>query len=106
MSLGMLYLMGSVVLDILANLSLEYSQGFKKRRWGVFAVLTIMGAFAMLALAVQSMDLLLAYAIWGVLSIVGTALATRAIFGHRLNWISWLGISLLILAILLMRFGG
>ncbi|MGB2130317.1 MAG: SMR family transporter [Marinobacterium sp.] len=106
MSIGMFYLMGSVVLDIIANLSLEHSQGFKRRRWGMLAVATIMGAFALLALAVQSMDLLIAYAIWGVLSITGTALATWALFGQRLNWISWLGISLLILAIMLMRFGG
>lgn len=106
MSIGMLYLLGSVILDIIANLSLEHSQGFKRRRWGMLAVATIMGAFALLALAVQSMDLLIAYAVWGVLSITGTALATWMLFGQRLNWISWLGISLLILAIMLMRFGG
>lgn len=106
MSIAMMYLLGSVVLDIIANLSLERSAGFKRRAWGMLAVVAIMAAFALLALAVQTMDLLIAYAIWGVLSITGTALATWAVFGQRLNWISWLGISLLILAILLMRLGG
>ncbi|MBA4502427.1 SMR family transporter [Marinobacterium marinum] len=106
MSSAMVYLLGSVVLDVIANLSLEHSDGFKRRRWGVLAVVAIMMAFALLALAVQTLDLFVAYAIWGVLSITGTALATWAIFGQRLNWISWLGISVLILAILLMNFGG
>ncbi len=106
MSIGLAWLMGSVVLDILANLSLERSDGFRQRRWGVLAVIAIMLAFVLLALAVQTLDLFIAYAVWGVLSITGTALATWAVFGQRLNWISWLGISLLILAILLMRLGG
>ncbi|GAA0790361.1 SMR family transporter [Marinobacterium sediminicola] len=106
MSIGLFYLLGSVVLDIMANLSLEHSDGFRRRRWGALAVVAIMSAFALLALAVQTLDLFMAYAIWGVLSITGTALATWMVFGQRLNWISWLGISLLILAILLMRLGG
>lgn len=106
MNSALAYLLGSVVLDIIANLSLEHSDGFRRRRWGVLAIVTIMAAFVLLALAVQTMDLFIAYAIWGVLSITGTALATWAVFGQRLNWISWLGISLLILAILLMRLGG
>lgn len=106
MSIGLFYLLGSVVLDIMANLSLEHSDGFRRRRWGALAVVAIMSAFALLALAVQTLDLFMAYAIWGVLSITGTALATWMVFGQRLNWISWLVISLLILAILLMRLGG
>ena len=51
------------------------------------------------------MDLFIAYAVWGVLSILGTALAVRLVFGHRLNLTSWLGVGLLILAILLIRLG-
>ncbi|GAA0679897.1 multidrug/spermidine efflux SMR transporter subunit MdtI [Marinobacterium maritimum] len=106
MNVALVYLLGSVVLDVLANLALEHSDGFRRRVWGALAVVAIMVAFALLALAVQTMDLFIAYAIWGVLSITGTALATWMVFGQRLNWISWLGISLLILAILLMRLGG
>ncbi len=105
MSIYMGYVLGSVALDISANLALAKSGGFARKGWGVFAVLLIMGAFALLALAVTGMDLFIAYAVWGVMSILGTALATRMVFGHRLNVTSWAGMALLILAILLIRLG-
>ena len=63
MSLYVAYLLGSVVLDILANMALSVSDGFKKKRWGVMAVLLIMAAFAFLALAVQGMPLIVAYTV-------------------------------------------
>lgn len=105
MSIYMGYVLGSVALDILANLALEKSNGFARRGWGTAAVLLIMAAFALLALAVTGMDLFIAYAVWGVLSILGTSLAVRLVFGHRLNLTSWLGVGILILAILLIRLG-
>ncbi|WP_319380891.1 SMR family transporter [Thiomicrorhabdus sp.] len=97
------YVFGSVLLDIIANVFLELSNGFKRRGWGLLAVLFIMGAFALLALAVKGIDLFVAYAIWGALSITGTAVATRILFGHRLNAVSWFGLAVLILSILLMN---
>ncbi|MCC5778132.1 multidrug transporter subunit MdtI [Nitratireductor sp. B36] len=81
MSIYMGYVLGSVALDILANLALEKSNGFARRGWGSAAVLLIMAAFALLALAV-----------W-------------LVFGQRLNLTSWLGVGILILAILLIRLG-
>lgn len=97
------YVLGSVALDILANLALQRSQGFARRGWGIAAVLFIMAAFALLALAVTGMDLFVAYAIWGVLSILGTVVATWLVFGHKLHPTSWLGVGVLIIAILLIR---
>ncbi|GLQ06406.1 SMR family transporter [Sneathiella chinensis] len=100
------FLAGSVLLDILANLSLQHSEGFRRRKWGVLAVALIMMAFALLALAVKGLPLFLAYAVWGAFSITGTALATRLVFGHRLNATSCAGLAVLIVAIGLMQVGG
>ncbi|EKF19745.1 SMR family multidrug efflux pump [Nitratireductor pacificus pht-3B] len=99
------YVLGSVALDIMANLALEKSDGFARKGWGAAAVLLIMAAFALLSLAVTGMDLFIAYAVWGVLSILGTAIAVWLVFGHRLNLTSWAGVGILILAILLIRLG-
>ncbi|GAA3586874.1 MULTISPECIES: SMR family transporter [Marinobacter] len=106
MSIYLGYVLGSVVLDIIANVLLQLSDGFRHKRWGIAAVLCIMAAFALLALAVTGMELFLAYALWGALSISGTALATRWLFNHRLNRWSWTGLAILIVAIILMQWGG
>lgn len=103
MSLYVAYLLGSVVLDILANMALSVSDGFKKKRWGVLAVLLIMAAFAFLALAVQGMPLIVAYTVWGVLSIAGTAVATWFFLGQPMNRTIVLGLAILILAVVLMQ---
>lgn len=103
MSLSTIYLIGSIVLDILANLALELSNGFKNKKWATLAVLLIMLAFALLSLAVQGIPLFIAYSAWGVLSITGTAFATWGLLGHAMNKTIVLGLSLLILAIILMQ---
>lgn len=106
MSIHVVYLLSSVVLDILANLALAVSDGFKKKFWGLAAIVLIMTAFALLALAVQGMPLFLAYTAWGVLSIAGTALATWWFLGQPMNRTIVFGITILIFAILLMQVEG
>ena len=106
MSIHFAFLLSSVVLDVLANLALALSNGFKKKAWGVAAIVLIMAAFALLAIAVQGMPLFVAYTAWGVLSIAGTALATWWFLDQPMNRTIVFGIMLLILAILLMQVDG
>lgn len=103
MSIHLLFLLGSALLDILANLALTLSKGFKKKVWGVLSIALIMGAFALLALAVQGIPLFVAYTVWGVLSITGTALATWWFLDQPMNRTIVFGIGILILAIVLMQ---
>lgn len=103
MSVHLLLLLSSALLDILANLALTLSDGFKKKVWGFSAIALIMGAFALLAFAVQGIPLFVAYTIWGVLSIAGTALATWWFLDQPMNRTIVLGIAILILAIVLMQ---
>ncbi len=44
------YILGSAVLDIIANVMLEMSNGFKHKRWGIAAVVFIMAAFGLCGL--------------------------------------------------------
>ena len=106
MSIHFAFLLSSVVLDVLANLALAISNGFKKKAWGVAAIVLIMAAFALLAIAVQGMPLFVAYTAWGVLSIAGTALATWWFLDQPMNRTIVFVIRLLILAILLMQVDG
>lgn len=106
MSIHLLFLLSSVVLDILANLALTISDGFKRKSWGIAAIVLIMAAFALLAFAIQGMSLFIAYTAWGVLSIAGTALATWWFLDQPMNRTIVFGIGLLILAIILMQVDG
>jgi spermidine export protein MdtI len=51
-------------------------------------------AFALLGQAVKTMDLATAYAMWGAIGVIGTALCGRVLFGNRLRPIGWVGIAL------------
>lgn len=106
MTVYWLYILGSVIFDIAANVFLEMSHGFKHKRFGILAIVFIMAAFALLTLAVQGIPLFIAYATWGALSISGTALATWLLFGHKLNWVVCFGLVVLILSIVTMQLVG
>ncbi|MBY6185798.1 ligand-binding protein SH3 [Marinobacter hydrocarbonoclasticus] len=99
------YVVLAAALDIGANLCASKSQGFEKRGWAVATIVLILSAFTALAQAVKGMDLAVAYATWGALGIVGTALLGQALLGHRLKPIGWVGIGVMILAVVLIKLG-
>lgn len=51
-------------------------------------------AFALLGQAVKTLDLATAYAMWGAIGVIGTAVCGRVLFGNRLRPIGWVGIAL------------
>ena len=73
-SLSLLAVIVAALLDIVANLLLANSQGFRRKFIG-FASLGMVGlAFYALSLAVRDMDLAVAYAMWGGFGILGTSI--------------------------------
>ncbi len=54
----------AIVLEVIANLLLKYSDGFRKRLIGAASILCVLGAFTALAQAVRGIELSVAYAIW------------------------------------------
>ncbi|MBT8767470.1 multidrug/spermidine efflux SMR transporter subunit MdtI [Metapseudomonas boanensis] len=86
----------AITLEVVANLFLKYSDGFRKRGLGVASILCVLAAFTALAQAVQGMELSLAYAIWGGFGILATIAMGWALFGQRLAWRGWLGLVLLL----------
>lgn len=94
-----LFVTGSALIDIAANMMVAKSQGFSRLGWGLGAIALVWIAFALLGQAVKSMDLSIAYAMWGAIGITGTAVFGRMLFGHRLRPIGWLGIALIAVAV-------
>lgn len=95
----------SGILDIIANLALAKSDGFKKLWWGILALLLVDSVFLLLALALDlGMELPVAYTLWGAIGILGTALGGYILFKQRLKPIGFVGIALVLVAVYLLHF--
>lgn len=95
----------AAALDIVANLMLSKSEGFKRKVYAFSALGLVALAFTALALAVRGMDLAVAYAMWGGFGILGTSLGGWALFGQRLHRSAWLGMAMLISGMALLHLG-
>lgn len=98
------FLLAATALDIVANIFLKYSNGFKKIIPGILSLFFVVAAFLCLSETVKGMDLSVAYALWGGLGIVATAILGRLIFKQKLNWRGWLGIIVLIVGMIMIKF--
>ncbi|MEE4408076.1 MULTISPECIES: SMR family transporter [unclassified Serratia (in: enterobacteria)] len=92
----------SAFIDIIANMMIAKSQGFRKIGWGIGAIILVWIAFALLGQAVKTMDLAVAYAMWGAIGVTGTAAFGRILFGHRLRPIGWFGIAAITVAVIVL----
>lgn len=90
------FLILAVVLDVIANIAVRYSDGFSRKAVGILSLVCVIAAFACLAQALQGMELSVAYAFWGVLGLSLTALADFLLFGQRLTPVGWLGLACMI----------
>ncbi|MGP3592019.1 multidrug/spermidine efflux SMR transporter subunit MdtI [Vagococcus sp. WN89Y] len=94
----------AIVLEILANIFLKYSDGFRRKRYGCGSLLAVLAAFSALSQAVKGIDLAVAYALWGGFGIVATLAAGWILFNQRLNVKGWAGLLLLLLGMMLLKF--
>ncbi|PSD27473.1 hypothetical protein C7E18_08175 [Stenotrophomonas maltophilia] len=93
-TLALFFVICSALIDVAANMMVAKSEGFRRWRWGVGAIVLVWIAFALLGQAVRYMDLATAYAMWGAIGVIGTASCGRLLFGNRLRPIGWIGIAL------------
>ncbi|MBE4906423.1 MULTISPECIES: multidrug/spermidine efflux SMR transporter subunit MdtI, partial [unclassified Enterobacter cloacae complex] len=54
----------AIVLEILANVLLKFSDGFRRKVYGLMSIAAVLGAFSALSQAVKGIDLSVAYALW------------------------------------------
>ncbi|MEL0551503.1 MULTISPECIES: multidrug/spermidine efflux SMR transporter subunit MdtI [Enterobacteriaceae] len=93
----------AIVLEIVANVFLKFSDGFRHKVYGVLSLLAVLGAFSALSQAVKGIDLSVAYALWGGFGIAATLAAGWILFGQRLNYKGWLGVILLVSGMVLIK---
>lgn len=93
----------AIVLEIIANIFLKLSNGFKRFWLGILSLVCVLGAFSSLAQAVKGMDLSIAYALWGGFGIAATIVAGWILFGQKLNARGWVGLLLLLLGMVILK---
>lgn len=102
-SWALLFVILAAVLDIMANLCVAASRGFRRVRYALLAYLLVGLAFYSLSLAVRSMDLAVAYAMWGGFGIIGTVLGGWLMFRQKPGPLAWLGMGLLLVGMFLLH---
>ncbi|MEX3021114.1 multidrug/spermidine efflux SMR transporter subunit MdtI [Kluyvera sp. STS39-E] len=97
------WLAGSIVLEIVANIFLKFSDGFRNKLYGILSLVAVLAAFSALSQAVKGIDLSVAYAIWGGFGVAATLAAGWILFGQRLNNKGWVGVGLLLIGMILIK---
>lgn len=98
-----LWLAMAIILEIIANIFLKLSDGFRRKLYGCGSLVAVLAAFSALSQAVKGIDLSVAYALWGGFGIVATLAAGWILFGQRLNGKGWIGLALLIIGMMLIK---
>ena len=98
-----LLLFVAVLLDVAAITALTASAGFTKAGPGAVAVLCYALSFYILSLALKTIPVGIAYAIWAGLGTVLIAAVGIAVFGQRLDWPAIGGIALIVAGIVVIR---
>lgn len=93
----------AIVLEIIANVFLKFSDGFRRKIYGILSPAAVLGAFSALSQAVKGIDLSVAYALWGGFGIAATIAAGWVLFGQRLNNKGWAGVILLVAGMVLIK---
>ena len=91
------------MLVIIANVFLKFSDGFRRKLYGILSLVAVLAAFSALSQAVKGIDLSVAYALWGGFGIAATLAAGWILFGQRLNHKGWIGVVLLLAGMVMIK---
>ncbi|SNV36416.1 DMT family transporter [Chryseobacterium taklimakanense] len=99
-----LYLALAIVLEVLGSSFMKASDGFSKLLPTTITIIAYIACFFFLSQALKSIPLGIAYAIWGGLGIVLTALISVIIFKQSLDLPAIIGIILIVTGVFVMNF--
>ena len=89
--------------DIIGNVLTKLSNGFSRKRLAVLVMVVQIAAFVFLSFALESIDLSVAYALWGALGIIATSIIGKMMFGESLHPVKVLGIAITLVAIIFLK---
>ncbi len=94
---GWLYLVGAITLEVAGTTSMKLSEGFSKLTPSILIFVFYALSFALLTLALKTIDISIAYAVWSGL---GTALIAVIGFAYFKEMVTLLKIASIVLIII------
>ena len=94
----------SALIDVIANLLLKKSDGFKYKIYGISAILLVIVAFVLLSFTLKYVELSIAYSTWGAVGIIGTTLGGYIFYKEKLNYVGILGVVIIVFAVILLNY--
>jgi quaternary ammonium compound-resistance protein SugE len=85
-------------------LGLKYSDGFTRLWPSVATIVLALGSFYLLSVAMKSLPVGTAYAVWVGIGAIGTAIAAVFLFGEAVNPMRVLGVLLILAGIVALKF--
>ncbi|GEM63095.1 quaternary ammonium compound efflux SMR transporter QacH [Sphingobacterium faecium NBRC 15299] len=98
-----LFLGLSIVFELTGSSFLKASNGFTKLIPSIITVIAFIACFYFLSLALKSIPLSIAYAIWGGIGIVLTTVISVVVFKHTLDLPAVIGIILIVSGVVVMN---
>ena len=94
---------GAIVCEVAATGFLNKSEQFGKLTPTLISLGLYGVSFYLLAQALRTLPLGVAYAIWGGLGIVLTAIVSFVVFKQRLDWIAMVGIGFIVVGVIIVN---
>ena len=104
MSFYLIIITISALIDVVANLLLKKSDGFKYKIYGISAILLVIVAFVLLSFTLKYVELSIAYSTWGAVGIIGTTLGGYIFYKEKLNYVGILGVVIIVFAVILLNY--
>jgi small multidrug resistance pump len=105
--MGYVFLVGAIVCEVVATLSLRASEGFSKPLYTVLVAVGYIAAFVLLSFALQrDIRLGVAYGIWAAAGVALVAVLSVPLFGESLSAIQGAGLALVIAGVVALETGG
>ncbi|WP_290061865.1 DMT family transporter [Amycolatopsis solani] len=100
---GWLCLAATVVLEVVATLTLKASHGFTVPLPSVVSVAAYCGTTVMLAFALKVVPVSVAYVVWTGAGTAAVALLAAVLFADRLSPAGWGGVALVVVGVMLIN---
>lgn len=98
-----IYMFVAIIFEVAGTTLLKVSEGFTKWGFGSLSLLSYFICFYFLALALKFIPVGVAYAIWSGVGTVIIVLIGIFLFGQRLNFLSFLGIAMIVSGVILLN---
>ncbi|MBF0751269.1 MULTISPECIES: multidrug efflux SMR transporter [unclassified Pasteurella] len=103
MQLHWLFLAGAIISEVFASSMLKLSEGFSKPLPMLGMTIGFIISFYFLSLALKTMPLGTAYAVWAGLGLVLTSVVSVVFFGQKTDFIGIVSIALILLGVVLLN---